>query len=181
MRSSASDAETKSSAYRSPSGLDVFSANKLNWSDSGVFRGCGSTILVMKAQREVKCQADPARHNQPNRKGAYAIARRISASGKAVAMKIASMLSGCMVTKPNDRSSVPIPRRSRRPSWPSIAPPGFSRCCSLRHRSASARLSIRLVPPGSRRPRVVLPFGDVKGFLRLRDLRCFPLSRLGPG
>lgn len=65
--------------------------------------------LLMEPQRKVKGQGDPAHHNQPNKNGAYAIARRISASGKAVAMKIVSMLRGCMVTKPNNRSSVPIP------------------------------------------------------------------------
>ena len=98
-----------------------------------ISRGCGSTILVMEAQREVKHQADSARHNQPNRKGAYAIARRRSANGKAVAIKIASMLPGSMFAKPKDLRSVPIPRLSRRLLGPR---PSFSRCCSQRHRSA---------------------------------------------
>lgn len=61
--------------------------------------------LVMEPQRKVKGQGDPAHHNQPNKNGACAIARRISASGKAVAMKIASMSRGGIVQKPIDRSS----------------------------------------------------------------------------
>jgi len=43
------------------------------------------------------------------------------------------MLPGCMVAKPKDLRSVPIPRLSRRLLGPR---PSFSRCCSQRHRSA---------------------------------------------